>query len=79
VVLACTHYPLLMDRMEDLAPWPVDWIDPAPAIARRVNDLLGATATSEPQAAEIVFTSGQAPSEALSKAVAPFFGASVVA
>jgi glutamate racemase len=79
VVLACTHYPLLMDRMEDLAPWPVDWIDPAPAIARRVSDLLGATATSEPQAAKIVFTSGQAPSEALSKAVAPFFGASVVA
>jgi len=41
VVLACTHYPLLMDRLVKLAPWPVDWIDPAPAIARRVVDLLG--------------------------------------
>ena len=41
VVLACTHYPLLMDRLVALAPWPVDWIDPAPAIARRVADLLG--------------------------------------
>ena len=41
VVLACTHYPLLMDRLVRLAPWPVDWIDPAPAIARRVADLLG--------------------------------------
>ena len=41
VVLACTHYPLLMDRLVRLAPWPVDWIDPAPAIARRVSDLLG--------------------------------------
>ena len=40
VVLACTHYPLLMDRFVALAPWPVDWIDPAPAIARRVGDLL---------------------------------------
>src|SRR5882672_7821385 len=40
VVLACTHYPLLMDRLVKLAPWPVDWIDPAPAIARRVADLL---------------------------------------
>ncbi len=40
VVLACTHYPLLMDRLVRLAPWPVDWIDPAPAIARRVADLL---------------------------------------
>lgn len=78
VVLACTHYPLLMERMKAQAPWPVDWIDPAPAIARRVNDLLGAPATVEPQAAQIVFTSGHAPSEALSKALAPFFGASFV-
>src|SRR3954453_7177791 len=31
--LACPHYPLLMERLVRLAPWPVDWIDPAPAIA----------------------------------------------
>ena len=41
IVLACTHYPLLLDRFERLAPWPVRWIDPAPAIARRVVDLVG--------------------------------------
>src|SRR5258708_27671024 len=41
VVLACTHYPLLLDRLIRLAPWPVDWIDPAPAIARRGSELLG--------------------------------------
>ena len=41
VVLACTHYPLLLDRFERLAPWPVRWIDPAPAIARRVVELVG--------------------------------------
>lgn len=41
IVLACTHYPLLLARLERLAPWPVEWIDPAPAIARRVSDLLG--------------------------------------
>lgn len=40
VVLACTHYPLLLARMRDLAPWPVTWIDPAPAIARRVDQVL---------------------------------------
>lgn len=40
VVLACTHYPLLAARLEALAPWPVTWIDPAPAIARRVAHLL---------------------------------------
>ena len=36
VVLACTHYPLVRDRLAAVAPWPVDFIDPAPAIARRV-------------------------------------------
>jgi glutamate racemase len=40
VVLACTHYPLLTSTFERLAPWPVSWIDPAPAIARRVRDVL---------------------------------------
>lgn len=35
VVLACTHFPFLANRMRKVAPWPVDWIDPAEAIARR--------------------------------------------
>lgn len=42
VVLACTHYPLLLHRLERLAPWPVTFVDPAPAIARRMVDLIGA-------------------------------------
>ncbi len=41
VVLACTHYPFLLDRFRRIAPWPVAWIDPAEAIARRVVSLLG--------------------------------------
>ena len=41
VVLACTHYPLLVERLRRLAPWPVNFLDPAPAIARRVVELLG--------------------------------------
>ncbi|MVA97787.1 glutamate racemase [Nitratireductor sp. CAU 1489] len=41
VVLACTHYPFLANRMRKTAPWPVDWIDPAEAIARRAFSLLG--------------------------------------
>ena len=40
IVLACTHYPLLREHFSRLAPWPVDWIDPAPAIARRVLHVL---------------------------------------
>lgn len=42
VVLACTHYPLIVDRLVQLAPWPVTFVDPAPAIARRVTQLIGA-------------------------------------
>ena len=40
VALACTHYPLLLDACRRLASWEVTWIDPAPAIARRVRQLL---------------------------------------
>lgn len=40
VVLGCTHYPLLLDEITRLAPWPVAYIDPAPAIARRTGELL---------------------------------------
>jgi glutamate racemase len=41
IVLACTHYPFLLPEFERLAPWPVTWIDPAPAIARRVAAVTG--------------------------------------
>ena len=40
VVLGCTHYPLLADEMAKVEPWVVRYIDPAPAIARRVADVL---------------------------------------
>lgn len=60
VVLACTHYPLLLDRLVRLAPWPVAWIDPAPAIARRVANLLGPQqGTGAEPGASIFFTSGR--------------------
>jgi glutamate racemase len=78
IVLACTHYPLLMDRLERLAPWSVDWIDPAPAIARRVVDLLNGPANGTRQAgAEMIFTSGRP--HGLTHALAPFFGGRVPA
>lgn len=40
VVLACTHYPFLVNLFRKCAPWPVDWIDPAEAIAKRALSLL---------------------------------------
>ena len=73
VVLACTHFPLLLERLAALAPWPVNWIDPAPAIARRVADLLGAGSEGAGRAAaKVIFTSGR--SHALPQSLAPFFG-----
>jgi glutamate racemase len=78
IVLACTHYPLLMDRLVRLAPWPVDWIDPAPAIARRVADLLGPPGLEADRAgAEMIFTSRRP--HKLSRALMPFFGGRVPA
>lgn len=48
VVLACTHYPFLANRFRRIAPWPVDWLDPAEAIARQLVRVLGAKAASSP-------------------------------
>jgi glutamate racemase len=73
VVLACTHYPLLLDRFEALAPWRVRWIDPAPAIARRVVELVGPqTDASTPEQARALFTSGRNPSRELTASLADF-------
>jgi glutamate racemase len=73
IVLACTHYPLLLERLTALAPWPVNFIDPAPAIARRVSDLSGPPGRAEPPALpRILFTSGAAPAGALATALARF-------
>ena len=68
VVLACTHYPLLLERFRALSPWNVNFVDPAPAIARRVVDLLGAAQTrSQPGTARAIFTSGHAPAAVLAR------------
>src|SRR3954470_23587826 len=73
VVLACTHYPLLIDRLAALAPWPVDWIDPAPAIARRVADLLGQNGGDPDRTgAKMIFTSGRRHPSV--ETLVPFFG-----
>jgi glutamate racemase len=44
VVLGCTHYPLLTEEISEVAPWPVIYIDPSSAIARRVADVAEETA-----------------------------------
>ncbi len=60
VVLACTHYPFLVNRMRKTAPWPVDWIDTSEAIARRALSLVAKPpAMRDPEAGDdlAIFTS----------------------
>ena len=84
IVLACTHYPLLLERLRRLAPWPVNFIDPAPAIARRVAELLGAApgaaaGRAEPLPARMVFTSGREPQPGLKAALKAYGIAEIAA
>ena len=58
VVLACTHYPLVLDRLQKVAPWPVRWVDPAAAIARRLSSLLGPVAFASSPAPLRLFSTG---------------------
>lgn len=60
VVLACTHYPFLANVFRRLAPWPVDWLDPAEAIARQARRLVPLVDGAEhPEGLDLaVFTSG---------------------
>ncbi len=77
VVLACTHYPLLLDAFRRVEPWPVTWVDPAHAIARRADHVLvEAGFPEEPhgsaspvQVGFAEFTSNRPPGAALAKAL----------
>lgn len=62
VVLACTHYPFMANLFRRLAPWPVDWLDPAEAIARQARRKVVLVEDSEhPDHFDFaVFTSGNA-------------------
>jgi glutamate racemase len=72
IVLACTHYPLILDRLERLARWPVTWMDPAPAIARRAAQLLGAEGPPVGRPAAAYFTSGRQVSGVLARSLEGF-------
>ena len=59
VVLACTHYPFLADIFAELAPWPVTWLDPAPAIARRLATVIENAGVGHGGEGVAIFTSGR--------------------
>lgn len=79
IVLACTHYPLLVAQLERVAPWPVEWIDPAPAIARRTDQVLRdqigfptSSGTEPVRKAQAVFTGSKLPGAKLRAALRRF-------
>lgn len=64
VVLACTHFPFLANEFRKIAPWPVDWLNPAEAIARHSLSLVeppdeAQIAKNLGQFDEAIFTSGK--------------------
>ena len=40
IVLGCTHYPFLVDAMQKIAPRGIRFIDPAPAVASHLVDVM---------------------------------------
>lgn len=74
IVLGCTHYPFLLGTMEKVAagyspagPRQVRFIDPAPAVARQLVNVLSqkGIATTDPEPGVQLMSSG--PSESLEK------------
>lgn len=72
VTLGCTHYPFLVNEMRKLAPWPVDWLDPAHAVAQQARRLLAQSTPDESERVHAsvndlaIMTSGK-PSQAISR------------
>jgi len=73
VVLACTHYPLLIDELRAAAPWSVAWLNPAEAIARRAARLWQANLPPAAAGADLaLFTAPEKVSAALRVALAAY-------
>jgi glutamate racemase len=69
VVLGCTHFPLILGEIKRLSPWAVGFVDPAAAIARRLDALIGPASPGVPKARQgaAIFTSGGEPPPSLQK------------
>jgi glutamate racemase len=72
IVLACTHYPLILHRLVAMSPWPVTFIDAAPAIARRTLQLLGDVKDGPQLPARGFFTGTEAVEPPLRAALATY-------
>lgn len=53
IVLGCTHYSFVLPELEAVAPEGITWLDPAPAVARRVEAFLSALPPDPPRKLEL--------------------------
>lgn len=78
IVLACTHFPLLTERLRALVPPGIEFIDSGNAIARRVMSLLGQNEGLVGDAGQVsrgqVWTTGESPSLERLRLTADRFG-----
>ena len=58
VVLACTHFPLIVDELRAATRQSVAWVDSGEAIARRVEAVLPVAGRGEPPASDTAFLMG---------------------
>ena len=73
VVLACTHFPLLLQELAAASPRPLGFVDGGAGIARRVAFLLGEDAGKGlPQPGRAVFTRADAQVDRLAGALKSF-------
>lgn len=72
IVLACTHYPFLVNRMRKMAPWPVDWIDTSEAIARHAASLIASGDQDEASSVDVAYFTGGEPDSVSAKLLRGF-------
>lgn len=72
VILGCTHYPFLVHEMRKVAPWPVDWLEPAEPIARRALALLGEADSDGAQGEDVAIMTSGLPDAPLARLLAGF-------
>ena len=72
VVLACTHFPLVADRLAAAAPRPLSFVDGGPGIARRVAHLTQGQAWPQAPVPAIAVFTGAPPPDRLRSALAGY-------
>ena len=72
IVLACTHFPLVRDRLAAVSPRPLAFVDGGEGIGRRTAHLLAGSDWDGTPAGRAVFTSRNGDVDALRPALARF-------